>query len=499
LQQVKMKVLPRERGSILLLAAIVLPVLLGLAALALDAGYMFDYRQRMGAAADAAAVAGAFEIKRSFAIDSATLNPYIRDDATRNGFTDGTGGVTVTISRPPVTGLHIGDANYVEVVIAKPTPTFFARIFGLNTVTVNARAVAGPQDGSGCVYALSAADPAKAYPIEFDIPKSGTHINVPNCAIVSNGDFNVISGSSIDSAAQILVGAAARTGTGTVNPTPTYNVAPSADPFGDMDQAGLFGTAWTCGWSGTRTPTGGGVKTNISGVGSALITSSGNNYTLNPGVYCGSGGNEGIKIGLKVNTPDPPGTCNTAVDDVVNFSPGIYIVVGGGLDWKHTCVTGTGVVFYFTGTSANPYAACGGNMLSTDPPDRFFFTAPTSTTSGFKKWDGTSTSPAPYEGLLFIQDRRQGSGAAGAFPAVNCTSAAVANPVIADMLPQNMILDGAIYFPNEHIVYGATSLSGGTYTILIGGTLEFKGNATFNSNFTGLANGSPIKRPGLGE
>jgi hypothetical protein len=96
---------------------------------------------------------------------------------------------------------------------------------------------------------------------------------------------------------------------------------------------------------------------------------------------------------------------------------------------------------------------------------------------------------------LFIQDRRQGTGGAGAFPAVNCAS----NPVVADMLPQNMILDGALYFPNEHIKYGATSLSSGNYTILIGGTLLFQGAATFNSNFTGLSGGSPIKAPGLGE
>jgi hypothetical protein len=67
------------------------------------------------------------------------------------------------------------------------------------------------------------------------------------------------------------------------------------------------------------------------------------------------------------------------------------------------------------------------------------------------------------------------------------------------MLPDKMILDGALYFPDHHIIYGATSLAGGNYTILIGGTLDFKGSGSFNSNFAGLAGGSPIKRPGLGE
>jgi hypothetical protein len=483
----------------LVLAAIVLPILLSFAALALDAGYLFDYKQRMGAAADAAAVAGAFELKRNSGISQSSLETYARDDAARNGFTHNTGGVTVTVSHPPVTGLHIGDSKYVEVVISRPTPTFFAQIFGFSTATVSARAVAGPDEGAGCVFALQSVNPTKGgYAIEFDVPQSGTNINVPNCAIVTNGNLNVVSGSSL-TAHDILVSASSRTGTGTVTPTPTFNSGASPDPFIDMDQATLFGTAWTCGWTGTKTTRPGGVTTNISGTGSAQITTSGFTYSMNPGVYCGIKGAEGIKIGVKVNTPDPPGTCSTTNDDVVTFNPGIYIVVGGGLDWKHSCVVGSGVVFYFTGTSANPYVACGGNMLSTDPPDRFLLSAPLSTTTGFKKWDGTATSPTPYEGLLFIQDRRQGAAVSGSFPSVNCTLTAANNPVEADMLPQNMVLDGALYFPNEHITYGATSLSAGTYTILIAGTIEFKGAATFNSNFTGLANGSPIKAPGLGE
>lgn len=135
--------------------------------------------------------------------------------------------------------------------------------------------------------------------------------------------------------------------------------------------------------------------------------------------------------------------------------------------------------------------------MSTDAPDRFFLSAPLATTSGFKKWDGTTTSPAQYEGLLFIQDRRQGTGGSGAFPPANC--AIGPNYVQGNLLPQNMIMDGTIYFPNQHLIYGATSLASGNYTILIAGTIEFKGSATFNSNFAGLAGGSPVKRPGLGE
>jgi hypothetical protein len=457
---------------------------------------MYDYKQRMGAAADAAALAGAFEIKRLPGIDSATLNAYIRDDARRNGFQADTLGITITISRPPVSGLHIGDTKYVEVVIARPTPTFFAHILGRASVQVSARAVAGPDEGTGCVYALHTADPT--YDPEFDVPKSGTNISVPNCDIVSNGNFSVASGSTI-TAGHIIVSASSGSVSGTVTPAPSYSNTPSPDPFADMDQATLFGTSWVCGWTGQSWVTGvPGVKTNVSGT-TTFTPSSGHNYEMNPGVYCGNGSTDAMKIGLKVNTPDPPGTCSTAVDDVVNFLPGIYIILGGGLDWKHTCITGTGVVFYFTANSTHLYPSCGSKVSSTDPPDRFFFSAPTATTAGFKDWLGVTASPVAYEGLLFIQDRRQSTGVAGAFPSVNCQAAGKYDPVIFDMLPENMTMDGAFYFPDHHMLWGATSLAAGNYTLLIGGTLEFKGAASFNSNFAGLAGGSPIKRPGMGE
>src|SRR5207245_2941529 len=54
---------PRERGSILIMTALTLTGMLGVTALALDAAYMYDQRNRMGAAADGAALAAAQEYK----------------------------------------------------------------------------------------------------------------------------------------------------------------------------------------------------------------------------------------------------------------------------------------------------------------------------------------------------------------------------------------------------------------------------------------------------
>ena len=48
-----------ESGQILVLTALMLPVLIGAMALAIDAGEAYDYRKSMQTAADGAALAGA--------------------------------------------------------------------------------------------------------------------------------------------------------------------------------------------------------------------------------------------------------------------------------------------------------------------------------------------------------------------------------------------------------------------------------------------------------
>jgi len=80
------------RGQILIVTALALPILLGATALALDAGYLFDYQRRMQTAADSAALAAAFELQRdSFPTQSAAvqtkLETVARADAVLNGFT----------------------------------------------------------------------------------------------------------------------------------------------------------------------------------------------------------------------------------------------------------------------------------------------------------------------------------------------------------------------------------------------------------------------------
>src|SRR5438552_6512377 len=84
-------------GQTLILAALTLTVFIGFVGLASDAGYFFDYRRRMTAAADSAAVAGALEAKRN--PSSTQVVTVARTAAAASGFTDGTNGITVAVNR----------------------------------------------------------------------------------------------------------------------------------------------------------------------------------------------------------------------------------------------------------------------------------------------------------------------------------------------------------------------------------------------------------------
>jgi hypothetical protein len=415
----------------------------------------------MSAAADAAALACAFEVKNNSSITQSALLVYAKNDAKLNGFdANAVPGISVTVNHPPKSGPYTGQSQSVEVILSQPVSTFFMPVLGPSSMTVSARAVAGP-GSAGCVYALNTNDPK--YTTELDVGgSSGTVINVPDCAIVSNGNFTVSSGNSV-TASSIAVTAPSGTISGSVTPAPNYNVPPSSDPFSNLNEAALFGTSWTCGWSGKKIKSG--VTTNISsngpftnGVGTGDTSAS---YVLNPGVYCGNGSTPGITITLSSSPPNS-----------VTFNPGVYIVNGGGLNWKHSLVNGTGITLYLTGSTNHAYPSCGGKVFSSDAPLTMNLSAPTT---------------GNYAGLLMVQDRTQATG---------CSS----NPVIAQIVPASMTIDGVIYFPNHHIVYGATTTSSGNYTVLVGGTILFQNQATLNSNFQGGGlSGNPATRPGLGE
>jgi hypothetical protein len=120
--------LSRQDGQTLVLSVVFMTVLLGMAAVVLDVGTWYRADRATQATADAAALAGAQALPKDPARAVALADEY----ATKNGG----GSVTTTLS----TKLVSNDTLTVEV--SRPAPGFFSKLFGIDSVTVGARAAA---------------------------------------------------------------------------------------------------------------------------------------------------------------------------------------------------------------------------------------------------------------------------------------------------------------------------------------------------------------------
>jgi Flp pilus assembly protein TadG len=127
-----------ESGYILVTVAILLIVLLGFTALAVDVGMLYASRTQSQRAADAGALAGAF---------SFVLNPDVSDqparailDAKKVATANTAMGTTITDAQVNVT-VEIPQRR-VSVNIQRDEPTFFAKVLSSSTVNVGVTAVA---------------------------------------------------------------------------------------------------------------------------------------------------------------------------------------------------------------------------------------------------------------------------------------------------------------------------------------------------------------------
>ncbi|TAK65353.1 MAG: hypothetical protein EPO22_05015, partial [Dehalococcoidia bacterium] len=122
-----------QRGQVLVMAALVAAIVLGMAGLAIDVGFAMRERGKAANAADAAAMAGADVLlnggERDVAISTALAY------AQKNGYSSG----QTTVHTPPTSGPHAGDDKYVEVSISSTRPTFFMRVLHIPTTTVATR------------------------------------------------------------------------------------------------------------------------------------------------------------------------------------------------------------------------------------------------------------------------------------------------------------------------------------------------------------------------
>jgi hypothetical protein len=142
----------KRRGTIAVLVAVSLAVMLGVVAIALDGGLLLDNRRKVQAGADAAALAAAIDLFANYAsyngVDSTgAAKASALATAAANGFNND--GVTsiVTVNIPPTSGHFAGQAGYAEVIIQYNQKRNFSSIFGSGDLPVKARAVASGKTG----------------------------------------------------------------------------------------------------------------------------------------------------------------------------------------------------------------------------------------------------------------------------------------------------------------------------------------------------------------
>jgi hypothetical protein len=306
-----------QRGQIIPFLGLSLVVLLGATALAVDLG-VWRYDQRIQqSAADSAAIAAASEL----AYPGSNITTAARDDATANGFTNGTGGVTVTVNNPPASGAYSSDNNAVEVIVADSRPDNFSGFISAATHTVSARAVG----------LLETTNPANCITDLGNTNVGLAAIVAQNCGIVTDGSTSgflaSITASSIGD-----VGANNCFLCGYPEASPTSS-QPAADPCPQIPGCAYLKnnppstTGPTCAVSQYNYNTG----YAVTGVASGCVLSNSNKIFQ----YCGEA---------------PFGS------STVTFGAGLYVINGG--------FTANGCILNSSGSGVTFYIASGGLSIN---------------------------------------------------------------------------------------------------------------------------------------
>jgi hypothetical protein len=383
-----------ERGQALVLFAFSLAALMGVMAMSVDVGLAYVERRNMANAADAAALAGAALLAEGAPTSAVAAEAQTFAEA--NGYVDGEDGVSVAVNVPPTSGDHLGDSDYVEIIVQRQIDTVLATVVGQETWQLTARAVAGTTAGGAGPYAIVVLNETACR--AYDHSGSGD-VTINDGGIIvnsdcSNGFRKVGSG---DVTADVIhyyqEGGYSISGSGDVTPAPLPAGSRVDDPL-----AGLVPPV-----PGAPAPASAGTAespqlTHLTGSDSKV---------LYPGTYYG-----GIKISGSGN---------------VTFQSGTYVIAGGGLDLGSSGnKIGTDVVFYNTNDPVNPAGAGAfggfritgsGNIQFTAPAagsyaNMLFWQDPANTLDADKSGSGNLT-----QGIIYLPTARldeSGSGNLGA-------------------------------------------------------------------------------------
>jgi hypothetical protein len=348
-----------ERGQALIIIALAMVGLVGIAGLVVDGGNAFQDRQKAQNAVDAAALASAYaRIKGGNLVDAALST------AAQNGYNNNGINNLVSLYTPPKDGPHAGDIEYIQVIITSYVNTYFAKVVGtqriINTVEATARtkipevkpllnglAVVSLAPESNCFNMRSFWVHGQA---TLDVTGGGIFVNSanPTCALVEQGSgsirlaegysINVVGGASIQKTRLITPGV-------TVGATPFNYPPPFLMPKVGCSEEALVspdGTSMTAGsWGEAFPPLG------VTQLGSGV-------YCLGDGMHI-TGYLEGHNVIFKVVHGEVRFSSQADVHiDAPNAGPNAGLLIYLPMENKSRVVLNGGAAADITGTILAP-------------------------------------------------------------------------------------------------------------------------------------------------
>ncbi len=299
-----------ERGITAVTTGLALAMLAGFAGLAIDASSWQTAKRNMQGAADQAAYSAAAAVNAGA---DGTLNA--KGVAAQMGYVDGQSSTTVTVNNPPASGSYTTNSKAWEVIITKPQPMWFARLFMASAPSATARAVATQGvPGQFCVLAL---DPSDSGTINIQ----GTpQLMTPSCNVQANSTSSsaiTLGGSaSLTANTVAMVGnpGYANNGSGGITATKIVSSAPALkDPYAGVSipPSSYWGTCSA--WPSLNA-----------------------NTTISAGCYTGS-----------LTVPN---------NKTLTLSPGTYYIDRGSISSNQGTINGSGVTIVLTSSTGSNWS-----------------------------------------------------------------------------------------------------------------------------------------------
>ena len=306
-----------QRGITAVVTGLALAMLAGFAGLAIDASAWQTAKRDMQGAADQAAYSAATAVNAGA---DGTLNA--KGVTAQMGYVDSQSGVTVTVNNPPSSGSYTTDNKAWEVIITKPQPMWFARLFMASAPSATARAVGIPGvPGQFCLLALDPTDSGT-------ISVQGTpQITTPSCNVEANSTSSsaiTLGGSATITASTVaMVGSPGYSlnGSAALNATKIVSSAPALrDPYASISIPSSSNWGTCSAWPNVSAHT-----------------------TISAGCYTGS-----LSVGN---------------NKTVTLNPGTYYIDRGSISTNQGTINGTGVTIVLTSSTGSnwSYISIGAN------------------------------------------------------------------------------------------------------------------------------------------